>query len=428
MKIKDPYAEFQHEKLENGLSIYHIKTDDNFIFASINIHSGASSDPIGKEGMAHFVEHMVSNNAFISGKELKEFFNQFGGNAMLGMTYTYMTRYSFKIPLREDLLRSALFLFGGMLCEGDLVNGLEKERQIIINEYKRKYKVQEFYELYRSINSIVFPETSSSRALSSLGNLDFIKSVELSELNNFFTSHYIPKNMSIVSCGNISVQKMLEIVKDSIFGKGADLPIELPNSDLVKKILKKSLHPREYENPIFEISVSKVLGGDSRMTSAKYESFAIVPPNTERSILAVTSLMLSKALFENIREKETQTYDINCKWIFNGEARWVEIGCGSFDLNYYDKIIDKIRDVIENITDDEVLFQSVCKKLISSLPMTELVNTDIVVNASKEIVLYDKIVTFREDIDAFKSIKMEDVQNVLQYMKGNFLFHVLSKP
>jgi predicted Zn-dependent peptidase len=40
------------------------------------IHSGAEHDPIGLEGVAHFVEHTTSENAPIPKKELNDFFER----------------------------------------------------------------------------------------------------------------------------------------------------------------------------------------------------------------------------------------------------------------------------------------------------------------------------------------------------------------
>ncbi len=165
MKIKDPYAEFQHTELENCLSIYHLQTDKNFTYMTFNLHSGSSSDPVGREGTAHFVEHLMGEKALIPDEAIPRFFENLGGSVMLGSTWSFMTRYSFTVPTKTDYLQSSLLLFGEMLLKGKIISGVEKHRQIILNEYKRKITVEEIYDIDRQIYRAIFPGGFFSRAL-----------------------------------------------------------------------------------------------------------------------------------------------------------------------------------------------------------------------------------------------------------------------
>ncbi|HRH30690.1 MAG TPA: insulinase family protein [Candidatus Paceibacterota bacterium] len=423
MKIKDLYAEFRHEKLENGLSIYHLKTDDNFTYVTFNFNSGGSSDPLGREGTAHFVEHLIGEKAPISKEALQKLFENSGGDAMLGTTWSFMTRYSFKIPTRKDLLQTSLFLFGEMLLKGKIVSGVEKHRQIILNEYTRRNSLEEIYNVWKDIYSKVFPGTFCSRALSSLGTTDFINSATKEELNEFYQKHYILENMNIVSCGNLDFNEMKEIVLNSVFGEATPL-----SGISIKKNNEVLLQPFKHTENTFNYSFSEITKSETKLTSCGYNAYALLPYDTEKPAGLILSRMLSEALFSEIREKQNKTYDIHAEHRFDKEANYISINCKSFESKFYGEIIDSILNVIDTLEDNEELFLSAINKGRNIIFMNEASSSTVVNGASEEIALYGRIVKWSEFLDFYDSVSMNDINNLLKYVKGNYLFHVLSKP
>ncbi len=429
MKIKDPYAEFQHEKLENGLSIYHLKTDDNFVYAMFNIKAGASSDPIGREGTAHFVEHLISENALLPYDGIRDFFQNLGGSTMLGETYNHMTRYSFKIPVSEEYLRTSFFLFGNMLCESQIIKSVEKERKIILNEYNKRVKVEEVVDIHRKINATVFPNTFSSRAYSPLGNKSFIESATRKELEDFRKKHYIPKNISIVSCGNISFEIIKKIISESVFGKNTEQgDVALENIHNNDNLLKKVSQPFEHEENIFRYCLSDLIKSEIKMISCRYESYALFPGDTDPRLMSLLNKMLSRALLQNIREKENKTYSINANSDFNSESKWISIHCESFDVDFYDKMINAVIQVVESLIDNEDLFLYAVRSEKNAILMSDITNSTIVKQASIELSLYGKILLTKDDLDFCDTVTIEDVNNLLKNLKGKYMYHVLVKP
>ena len=139
----DPYEELRYAQLPNGLSVCVGTWDRPWVKVSFVVHSGAKDDPIGKEGLAHFVEHMVSKNlAGYSQREAKEFFDNCGGYVEFGETSNFATIYRFCVPLDKNNLANALKIFGRLLITCDIKKHLDEERAVIVNEYKRKIPIK----------------------------------------------------------------------------------------------------------------------------------------------------------------------------------------------------------------------------------------------------------------------------------------------
>ena len=58
----DPFAKFTKHILSNGLEIHHQFWERPWIKVEIVVHSGGREDPVVMPGLAHFVEHVVSQN------------------------------------------------------------------------------------------------------------------------------------------------------------------------------------------------------------------------------------------------------------------------------------------------------------------------------------------------------------------------------
>ncbi len=136
----DPYAEFQTTVLPNGLTI-HVATWPGRSMQAIGclIHGGARSDPVGLEGLAHFVEHMVSENVGITVDEIKAFFEDCGGDIELGSTGILGTKYFFAVPAENETVKQAFEIFGKMLLHGQLTKLIERERRVIHGEFLKNY-------------------------------------------------------------------------------------------------------------------------------------------------------------------------------------------------------------------------------------------------------------------------------------------------
>lgn len=84
------------------------------------IHSGTEYDPVGLEGLSHFIEHVVLENTNVSEKEMEAFFVDCSGMVSLGMTGYPGTHYRFFVPTDKAILMRAFSMFGHILLSAKL--------------------------------------------------------------------------------------------------------------------------------------------------------------------------------------------------------------------------------------------------------------------------------------------------------------------
>ena len=149
------------------------------------IHSGAEQDPVGLEGLAHFVEHLVSENGEVTANEVRGFFEDHGGSVNLGETGYHYTQYKFFSLANASVFSRALSLFGQMLISAKLASQVERERQVVTREFHQKYPMEFQRELDEKTRKVLYKGYSLERFLRPLGNLiDITQNVYLEILRD----------------------------------------------------------------------------------------------------------------------------------------------------------------------------------------------------------------------------------------------------
>jgi len=180
--------------------------------ALINVGVGSTSDPIGYEGMAHFLEHML----FLGSKEYPEVqfmesINQNGGitNASTGDTDT---TYYFSIncdKFIKSLKIMADFFVNPLLKE----ENVDKERNAV-NSESVKNLLDDNWIFNDIIKKTLIDEFSFNHY--TCGNLDTLKGPTLhKEVRNFFESNYSSDIMHLIVHINSKIN--LETLEQDIF-------------------------------------------------------------------------------------------------------------------------------------------------------------------------------------------------------------------
>ena len=151
----DP-RQYRHLVLANGLTVLLVQqADSEKSAAALTVNVGHFDDPIEREGLAHFLEHMLflGSAAYPQAGELQQFISEHGGshNAWTGTEHS-----QFYFDLEQQYFADGLSRFAAMftapLFSSDYV---EKERQAIEAEFSLKLKddSRRIYQVHKeSIN------------------------------------------------------------------------------------------------------------------------------------------------------------------------------------------------------------------------------------------------------------------------------------
>lgn len=415
----DPYAEFEKEVLPNGLSVYTAHWPNRpWEAMGFLIHSGAEQDPVGLEGLAHFVEHLTFDNAKISRRELTDFFENCGGRTNYGCTSHYDTSYKFFVPAEKELLSSALSHFGDALLSARFKKAIERERQIIINEFHQRYPVKVDIDMLTRKNKAIFSGYWLERIVRPFGNLESIARISEHDLQLFYDAHYAPRNMSVVAVGGLTAKEIAELLAESHFGAektGERTPLPTPVSSMA--IPSENRHVIEMSKHI-----------TSEMKVAYYQSYAAIPGSINTGTLRLLCDMFDEVLFDEIREQRAWTYHVDCSF---GDYRYfyeLNIDCRKFDVMAINDIENLIEICIASMNDREDLLEKVKRAFIKRQSLVDINGRNLCNNALGDIATSHRIITLREWLGSIEQVTMSDIREALKWIRPEHRWTCIAKP
>lgn len=418
----DPYAEFEKTTLTNGLDVYATHWPNRpWEFFRFVIHSGAEQDPVGLEGLSHFLEHVASNNvSFVNQTEIEDFFKDYGGGVNLGVTNFHRVTYGFSIPTKKSLLTKAFSIFGHMLLKNKMEKFIERERQVIMAEFRREYAMSANFDLRMLEHRIVFGGYWPERMICSLGSLKSIEAISSDDLQKFYDRHYVPSNMSIVCVGGMKLSEVLKILSRSPFAA---------NKEGINKSLPVSINEISQlsENNHFKHWSDYFKDTDSIETGS-YRSVARIPGPFSQQSMEVLSKMLSEVLNNKVREELAWTYEIVSDWHNFRCFFGFYIVCRSFSPQAVDTIQDVVNECILSLEKNEKLFCKVKKRMIAGSLFADLSAEDLCGKASSEVACFHRIITNSEDDEMIRKVTMDDIRKLLHYLRPENRWTLIIKP
>jgi predicted Zn-dependent peptidase len=405
--MRDIYSRFETTTLQNGLTVHHLHWPERAgVRFECIIHSGSRHDPVGKEGVAHFMEHLVSENAQVPYDELRRFFEQNAGESpRLGTTSLNGTYYGFLSSADPLLLAQALDYYGHMLLHATLEKEIERERQVILGEYASKFPIEFAFEINWRMRQAAFPNTPFGRFISGLGTKETIASLSQTDMQTFYDENYTPANMSIVSAGELTLVEVIAALQNSPFAdnkSGSRTPALIP---IAHPPLPTEAEWRFHEGEHFK-----------GKESASFMSIAQLPGTLSSTQTWVVREMLAKELFKAVRLERAWTYHIGCEDIFSGDFSEFAIKCSSLEASAIDYIAEVVRDCIEALRDQPDSFAEAKQKLVAMKHFNDPSMAGVVKSARNELLYHGRIVTLTEELSEARDLQFEGIFPVLEFL------------
>jgi len=219
--------------LDNGLKVLLIQnTESDKAAAALAVNAGHFDDPSDRQGLAHFVEHMLflGTKNYPDGSEYQKFISQHGGhnNAWTGTEHTCFFFDIHSGYLEQALARFADFFLAPLLSE----QFVESERQNIDAEFKLKLKddIRRLYDVHKETVNQAHPFSQFS-----VGNVETLADRDTSKVRDdiemFFKKYYRAELMTLAIEGPQDVQVLREFAHqyfDAIPNGGSKDSIQEP--------------------------------------------------------------------------------------------------------------------------------------------------------------------------------------------------------
>lgn len=400
--LKDPGA-FACFTLSNGIKVFHKSASPNYglpkVACSVLVMAGGRDDPAGKEGSAHFFEHMPfrGTKSYPSLLALSEPIENNGGY-INAFTTDEATGYEIVVPsemLRDAVSRLADMLVYPLMHEEDI----EIERRVIIEELRNKLGSVNFFarqELYKGLLA------HHPLVHSVIGTESALESITKQDLLHFHKTYYNAANVSLFFAGEYDVTTLQELC-ETAFGELASGLLTQRDITATQPTLSenvKILTPSQYNRSVY------YLGRLLPATDMK-----------EDLMIRIFSDMLNRGmtspLQQEIREKRGLAYNLGIS-----HAKYSDLGVLTFVVSTRFDQMDEVHTLfwqeVEKILTNQARFDEVKHMMKQSMLHREY-TTGALVDTGVDVYLdYGRLVTLEEYISVLEEITLETTRN---YMK-----------
>lgn len=210
MKIKQKHK-IQEVKLSSGAKLFNIVVPDFSVsVVSAWFRAGSRFDPVGKEGLAHFFEHLMmirtdkypDRRSRIKALESKGIsFNAFTTNEL---SYYYQTQ------LPDQLYDSLDFLIDGLSNSQIDKSDVKREKAIILNEESQNRSNPADY-IWRLGRQGLWPDSDFGRDF--FGDQKTINNVSISDIIDFKDRYYVADNLVFVVVGSEPIGQIKKYIE-----------------------------------------------------------------------------------------------------------------------------------------------------------------------------------------------------------------------
>ena len=192
--------------LENGIRVYLLSDPKfNVSAASISVEVGSLQDPDAREGLAHFLEHMLflGTEKYPDVDEYSTYLKTYGGYSN---AYTAGDHTNYQFQVLPDGYEGALDRFAQFFISPLFTDEYTAREVNAVNSEYQKNIMNDGWRQFR-ISSQFAKEGHPQRKFN-IGNLETLGDVDRNELIDFYTKHYSANRMGLALLSTHTLDEM----------------------------------------------------------------------------------------------------------------------------------------------------------------------------------------------------------------------------
>ncbi|MEI6886737.1 MAG: pitrilysin family protein [bacterium] len=374
--------------------------DSYGVSINVFIKVGSRNDPQGKEGLSHFVEHMLfkGTKTYQDSITLAKEIEKIGGDTNAHTSFEN-TGYYIKIP--SEKLTEGVRILSDVL-ENSLFDAseMEKERNVIIEEIKM-YNDDPQSDLFDNVFLPTLYKDTPLR-VSPTGFIESVNSIHRDDLVSFVSKNYISNQMLIVLSGKFDMDESVSILNKEFSWVKEDLSTKSDTfTDSFKMINEKIIKDKKLEQ-------SHILIGGMGLSYDDSRKYAYYVGNT------LLGVGFTSKLFTELREKRGMSY-------YQGSSMSALSGVGFYSISAgvskdrVEEAIKVINSCVEEIKSGNFTNEDLerVKTMIESSMKKDLESVDDFAGFfGYEFLKTGIIKTTQEFVNIYNSITKEDVIKV----------------
>ncbi len=396
----DPY-DFKCKTIENVPIYFKDLPWANCIFIRVVFKIGLLTDPVSKEGLSHFLEHMIfdGSSKFKDNKDIKKWSKENTLNTFNAYTSRYLTAFTLKIfPEKLDTVLNDLqdILFNPKIEE----EYIEKERKVITQEAWARYKNQKFLDYLKEVNSIIFPNTRIGEVLSPLGFPETILDITREDVATWHKENYNKENCYIVLTGKIN---------DNDLKSFDNFIKQIPNGN--KKIYQKQTINKPKINKI--VKKSTEIGEPKKQT--EFSKIILTDQFEDEGYLFMFKNLVYEIIHEKLRLENSLCYSLDFSIIKNLDYMKIYFSVKT-DTSNIEKVESEFYKTLQDIKEEKYIekFNLTKKVAIEKILSAEQLSYDIAEKAVTEIYNNGKMKTIKESIYQIENTTYKDMVDFVE--------------
>lgn len=303
--------------------------------------AGSRQDFDEKDGLAHFVEHILfrRNAEFNSAQLAREF--EKTGTIYNAFTEQELTCFYLK-GLNEKFDDVFNLISKFFVCPVFDKKDFEKEKKIILEEIRSYEDDPEEYILDIG-NELIFPNHPLGRLIT--GTSKTLMNITLEDIKNYFDKYYTSNNLVVAFVGNLPYEQVFDVVINQL---GEMIPhelqiesVDIPNHIISNKDIKRDLEQSHF---LYQMRVDNLT--DIQLPMLKIFSYYL---SESPSSLIYNSLREKSGLVYNVFTNVEQFSDTNVLQLYYATQK--------YNYDKAQKLLDAIFDKIKNGKLNKSLFQ-----------------------------------------------------------------------
>jgi zinc protease len=205
-----------NEKLSNGVTLQTVHpARATGVQIRLLVPAGGRDDPRGREGLAHYVEHLLASDPGpLSPGGTSDSATRLSAHGYAN-AFTWPAATVYAMNVGRESLESALSLLAGRLSQLDASDAMaERERRIVQQEYFLRYGANPSMRLMAELRTKIGRVDPTLGW--NIGTPDSIKTFDLPNAQSFFERWYRPQSMTLVLSGLVDIDTVREVAERTI--------------------------------------------------------------------------------------------------------------------------------------------------------------------------------------------------------------------
>lgn len=402
----DPFAfEAAFTKYGNPVYVKNLPWINGWAETRIVLAYGGLNDPIGKEGLAHLIEHMLfqgtssfPNKEKIRLAEKRIFFDNLGAETSFNWI-VFKSRFVHSSAKKGfDFFRDLIFF--PLLKEHDLA----EEKRVVLSEMWRAYKLSANIETTKIFREDFFGNHPMGRSADPLyGNEETIENISPDDVATSHAKYFDLGRIFFLFVGDVRMRDAILLAERfsvDVPRKAYEIQRWRPSSWPAPSILRR------------EISSQKFMRSTSPVrNSIQISARRMLPKNANPFLNALISNIYGSLLNEKFRHEMKATYTVNVSLEKRMDHDYLDI---SLESDPHDSV--KMQALLqESITKfgsskkDALFFKKTHAMLLKRSALYEYSAEDIIKSSMKDIFFDGKIFTLEEFLQLKRGITFQEV-------------------